>query len=163
MLDRLMEAIEGVQGIPVRDRARNRFPRWQLCGARIDCRPVVQLENDDTIGPGERATQSAELKAFFADVEASKKRMTDIKKNIKDLQAWGKKKLSATKVEPMREAQDSIDSIIHKTKDMCKEVKNILDRIKLSNEEFDKVPRASLPCVCTKRTLIVPSARPRNS
>jgi hypothetical protein len=27
---------------------------------------------------------------------------------------------------------------------MCKEVKNILDRIKLSNEEFDKVPKGLL-------------------
>ena len=72
-------------------------------------------------------------------MEASKKRMTDIKKNIKDLQAWGKKKLSAVEVDATRAAQDNIDSIIHKTKDMCKEVKNILDRIKLSNEEFDKV------------------------
>jgi hypothetical protein len=77
-------------------------------------------------------------------VEASKKRMTDIKKNIRDLQAWGKKKLSTAEVVPMREAQDNIDSIIHKTKDMCKEVKNILDRIKLSNEGFDKVPKGLL-------------------
>jgi hypothetical protein len=105
-------------------------------GVCIYCRWLQDgAENSDAV---EKPADNAKLKEFFADVEKCKALMGPIRKNIKDLEKQCAAKLMATQVDDQRNASAARDENINKTKDLCKELKTVLDRIRASNEEFNK-------------------------